>query len=160
MAQAYRIRCVAITAIALTVATGGCSRGGAATRSRGETCSGGQVQPAMNIASTVGNDSRPGGSGSSNPAATAAAPAVSAASNQVTIDNFSFTPQTLTVPVGTTVTWTNRDDVPHSATSTEKRFNSGLLDTDEKFSFTFNAAGEYPYFCGIHPHMTGKIIVR
>jgi plastocyanin len=113
----------------------------------------------MKMAPPASSDARPvAGSSQAGPAAES--PAVSAAANQVTIDNFTFTPQTLTVPVGTTVTWTNRDDVPHSATSTEKRFNSGLLDTDEKFSFKFTAAGEYPYFCGIHPHMTGKIIVR
>ena len=159
MIHAYRIRFVAIAAIALAIAAAGCSRGGAATTGVAENSSGQQVQPPMNMAPTVGNDSRPGVSGSANPAAVAA-PAASTASNQVTIDNFTFTPQTLTVPVGTTVTWVNRDDVPHSATSTEKRFNSGLLDTDEKFSFTFTAAGEYPYFCGIHPHMTGKIVVR
>jgi plastocyanin len=80
--------------------------------------------------------------------------------NQVAIDNFTFTPQTLTVPVGTKVTWINRDDVPHSVIDTEKRFKSTTLDTDDSFSFTFTATGEYPYYCGIHPHMTGKIIVK
>jgi amicyanin len=79
---------------------------------------------------------------------------------EVKIDNFSFGPSELTVPVGTTVTWTNRDDIPHTVVSTEKVFKSKVLDTDEKFSFTFSKAGTYPYFCSIHPKMTGKVIVQ
>jgi plastocyanin len=78
----------------------------------------------------------------------------------VRIDNFSFVPQTLTVPVGTTVTWTNRDDIPHTAVSTEGVFKSKVMDTDEKFSYTFTKAGTYPYYCTIHPKMTGKIVVQ
>jgi len=80
----------------------------------------------------------------------------------VAIDNFSFTPATLTVTVGTTVTWTNRDDIPHTVVSTDdpKTFKSRVLDTDEKFSFTFTKAGTFPYFCSIHPKMTGKVIVQ
>lgn len=83
-----------------------------------------------------------------------------AASAEVKIDNFSFGPVAITVPVGTTVTWTNRDDIPHTVVSTEKVFKSKVLDTDEKFSFTFAKAGEYPYFCSIHPKMTGKVVVQ
>jgi amicyanin len=79
---------------------------------------------------------------------------------EVKIDNFSFGPAELTVPVGTTVTWTNRDDIPHNIVSTEKVFKSKVLDTDEKFSFTFTTAGTFPYFCSIHPKMTGKVVVR
>ena len=81
---------------------------------------------------------------------------------EVKIDNFSFVPQNLTVPVGSTVTWTNRDDIPHTVVSTEdtKIFKSKVLDSDEKFSFTFSKAGTYPYFCSIHPKMTGKITVN
>jgi plastocyanin len=80
----------------------------------------------------------------------------------VKIDNFSFGPVALTVPVGTTVTWTNRDDIPHNAVSTDdpKIFKSKVLDTDEKFSFTFSKPGTYSYFCSIHPKMTGKIVVQ
>jgi len=78
----------------------------------------------------------------------------------VKIDNFSFGPGTLTVPVGTTVTWTNRDDIPHTVVSTEGAFKSKVLDTDEKFAYTFSKAGTYPYFCSIHPKMTGKVIVQ
>ena len=83
-----------------------------------------------------------------------------ASSAEVKIDNFSFGPVAITVPVGTTVTWTNRDDIPHTVVSTEKVFKSKVLDTDEKFSFTFTKAGEYPYFCSIHPKMTGKVVVQ
>src|ERR1700674_2844352 len=83
-----------------------------------------------------------------------------AAGATVKIDNFSFGPAALTVPVGTTVTWTNRDDIPHTAVSTDGVFKSKVLDTDEKFSFTFSKAGSYPYFCSIHPKMNGKVVVQ
>jgi plastocyanin len=81
---------------------------------------------------------------------------------EVKIDNFTFGPAALTVPVGATVTWTNKDDIPHTVVSTDdpKAFKSKVLDTDEKFSFTFSKAGTYPYFCSIHPKMTGKVIVQ
>ena len=80
---------------------------------------------------------------------------------QIKIDNFSFGPSTLTVPVGATVTWTNQDDVPHNVVSTEgKTLKSPVLDTDQKFSYTFTQAGTYPYYCAIHPKMTGKVIVQ
>jgi amicyanin len=78
---------------------------------------------------------------------------------EVKIDNFSFTPKSLTVAVGTAVTWTNRDDIPHTATSTEKKFASPVLDTDQAFSYKFTEPGSYPYFCKIHPTMTGTIVV-
>ena len=82
------------------------------------------------------------------------------ASADVKIDNFSFGPQTLTVSVGTTVVWTNRDDIPHTVVSTDGVFKSKVRDTDEKFSYTFTKAGTYPYFCSVHPKMTGKIVVQ
>lgn len=78
----------------------------------------------------------------------------------VQIDNFSFTPPTLTVHPGTTVTWVNKDDVPHTVTSTEQKFKSRALDTDERFSYTFSAPGTYDYFCSVHPHMTAKVVVQ
>jgi plastocyanin len=84
----------------------------------------------------------------------------SAANAAVKIDNFVFGPQTITVPVGTTVTWTNGDDIPHTSVSTEGVFKSKVLDTDEKFSYTFTKAGTYPYYCTIHPKMIGKVVVR
>jgi plastocyanin len=77
----------------------------------------------------------------------------------VTIDNFTFAPAQLTVKVGTTVTWTNHDDIPHTIVSAGK-FRSKTLDTDNSFSFTFTAAGDYTYFCSLHPHMTGMIKVE
>ncbi len=77
----------------------------------------------------------------------------------VTIDNFTFAPAELTVKVGTTVTWTNHDDIPHTIVSAGK-FRSKTLDTDNSFSFTFTAAGDYKYFCSLHPHMTGMIKVE
>src|SRR5689334_24665664 len=83
-----------------------------------------------------------------------------ASSLEVKIDNFSFGPATLTVAVGTTVTWTNRDDIPHTVVSDDKVFKSKVLDTDEKFSFTFAKPGTYGYFCSIHPKMTGKVVVQ
>ena len=79
---------------------------------------------------------------------------------EVAIDNFAFGPTDLTVAVGTTVTWTNRDDIPHTVVSTDKVFKSKVLDTNEKFSFTFGTPGTYPYFCSIHPKMTGKVVVQ
>lgn len=83
-----------------------------------------------------------------------------AAAQTVSIDNFSFTPMEITISPGTQVTWTNKDDVPHTVTSVDKRFKSQALDTDEKFSFTFKNPGSYEYFCSVHPKMIGKIIVR
>jgi len=79
---------------------------------------------------------------------------------EVRIDNFSFGPPELPVAAGTTITWTNRDDIPHTVVSPDKVFNSKVLDTDEKFSFTFDTPGTFPYFCSIHPKMTGKVVVR
>jgi len=97
---------------------------------------------------------------SSNQPASAVADDQSASATQVKIDNFSFTPQTLTVAAGTTVTWTNHDDVPHNVVSTDKVFKSKTMDTDEKFSYTFTKAGTYTYYCSIHPRMTATVVVK
>jgi amicyanin len=78
----------------------------------------------------------------------------------VKIDNFTFNPQQVTVKAGTTITWTNQDDIPHTVTSSTKQFRSKALDTDDKFSFTFTTPGTYQYFCSLHPHMTGTIVVE
>ena len=86
--------------------------------------------------------------------------AAAADAARVVVDNFSFAPATATVPVGTTVTWTNRDDIPHNVVSLEQKFKSRVLDTDEMFSHTFDVAGTYKYYCSIHPRMTGQIVVR
>jgi plastocyanin len=82
------------------------------------------------------------------------------ATDEVKIDNFSFTPTTVTVAAGTTVTWMNSDDVPHTVVSDDQIFKSKVLDTDERFSYTFTKPGTYPYFCSVHPKMTAKIVVR
>jgi len=79
----------------------------------------------------------------------------------VSIDNFTFGPSPLTVKAGTTVTWTNRDDIPHSIVDKDRKlFRSKVLDTGESFSFTFSNPGSYDYFCSLHPHMTGHIVVE
>ena len=80
--------------------------------------------------------------------------------SQVAIDNFVYSPVPLTVKVGTTVTWINHDDIPHTVDSTQGKFKSAALDTDDKFEFRFTEAGEYPFYCRIHPKMTGKVIVQ
>ena len=84
----------------------------------------------------------------------------SAANVAVKIDNFVFGPQTITVPAGTTVTWTNSDDIPHTAVSTDGVFKSKVMDTDEKFSYTFTKSGTYSYYCSVHPKMTGQVVVK
>jgi plastocyanin len=84
-----------------------------------------------------------------------------ASGTAVKIDNFSFGPATITIPAGSTVTWTNSDDVPHVVTSDDnKMFKSKALDTDDRFSFTFTKPGTYNYYCAIHPKMTAKIVVQ
>jgi plastocyanin len=85
-----------------------------------------------------------------------------AADGDVKIENFTFEPKELEIAVGTTVTWQNADDVPHTATSKDdpQTFDSGPLDTDDKFSFTFSKPGKYAYYCKVHPHMTGVITVK
>ena len=95
-----------------------------------------------------------GQSSASGPAATGGSGAA------VKIDNFSFSPTPVTVNPGTTVTWMNADDSPHNVESSQKKFSSPVLDTNQKFQFTFKDSGEYPYFCKLHPRMTGKIVVR
>ena len=92
-------------------------------------------------------------------AALPAAP-VKAADTEVLIDQFTFTPQRFTVKTGTTVTWINEDDVPHTIASSSKLFKSKALDTAGKFSFTFTTPGTYDYFCSLHPHMTGAVVVE
>jgi plastocyanin len=80
--------------------------------------------------------------------------------NEIVIQNFSFEPATLTVNVGTKVTWVNRDDDPHTATATDKQFNSKTLDTGDQFSTQFTKPGTYNYYCALHPKMTGQVIVK
>ena len=94
--------------------------------------------------------------------AAAPAPAQPApAAGTIKIDNFTFGPQALTVAVGTTVTWINQDDIPHIVVSSDgKSFRSKVLDTGDRFSFTFARPGSFGYFCSIHPHMTGTVLVK
>ena len=79
---------------------------------------------------------------------------------RIVIENFVFVPAEVTVAPGTKVTWINKDEAPHTATSVDKKFNSGGLDTDDKFSFVFSDKGEYQYFCALHPHMKATITVK
>jgi plastocyanin len=83
-----------------------------------------------------------------------------AAETEVTIDNFTFAPERVSVKAGTIVTWINRDDIPHMVTSATRIFKSKALDTDDKFSFTFTTPGTYEYFCSLHPHMKATIVVE
>jgi plastocyanin len=78
----------------------------------------------------------------------------------VTIDNFVFEPSRLTIKAGTIVNWTNRDDIPHTVAAKNRSFKSKVMDTGESYSFTFATPGEYVYFCSLHPHMTGTIVVE
>jgi plastocyanin len=149
----------AIALALLAAASSGCGRGGE-TFGAGEHLTDGQTrQKANDLHSASDADASPTHSVASMPRA-AETSATESAENRVAIDNFTFAPQTLSVSVGTPVVWLNRDDVPHSIVSDDKLFKSPLLDTDEKFSFTFTKPGEYSYYCGIHPHMTGKIVVK
>jgi amicyanin len=87
--------------------------------------------------------------------------AVTAAIQQVSITGYKFDPDVLTIPAGTTVTWTNHDEVPHTVTSTDKSFtSSGALDTGDLYSYTFTKPGKYDYYCTVHPFMLGKVIVE
>jgi plastocyanin len=94
-------------------------------------------------------------------ASRASSPNASKASEaEVQIDNFAFTPGAIIVKAGTQVTWINHDDIPHTVDSTEGKFKSGALDTDDQFEFRFAQPGEYSFYCRIHPKMTGKIVVQ
>lgn len=83
----------------------------------------------------------------------------SAAQREVIVDDFNFSPASTAVPAGTTVTWINRDGMPHNIVSVDRKFKSPVLDTDQRFSHTFETPGTYKYFCSIHPKMTGQIVV-
>jgi plastocyanin len=88
--------------------------------------------------------------------------AADGAANTVTISNFAFAPATLAVAPGTRVVWSNKDDEPHTVMSADGgiTFKSPALDTDDSFAFTFDKPGTYKYFCSIHPHMVGTIVVK
>ena len=86
--------------------------------------------------------------------------AVAESTVEVTIDNFTFAPATITIEPGTTVKWLNRDDIPHTIVEKSLAFRSKALDTDDSFSHQFDDIGVVDYFCSLHPHMTGRVIVR
>jgi plastocyanin len=96
----------------------------------------------------------PGAGGNTEPVPAGAAPA------KVSIDNFTFNPATLEIRAGTKVVWVNNDDVPHTVRSTEDVFRSEALDTDDEFERVFSERGTYEYYCGVHTHMTGKVVVK
>src|ERR1700683_4503239 len=109
----------------------------------------------ISSANTMNDPKAPGAIRTSAPATQPATQATAI----VKIENFAFMPKELDIAAGTTVTWQNDDDVPHTATSKDdpQIFDSGPLDTDDKFSFTFSKPGRYAYYCQVHPHMTGVI---
>ncbi|KXU90206.1 hypothetical protein CR51_32965 [Caballeronia megalochromosomata] len=78
----------------------------------------------------------------------------------ISIDNFAFSQPTITVPAGTKVTWVNHDDMLHTVTDEGKSFKSDPLDSGESFSHVFDKPGTYKYFCSLHPHMTGTVVVQ
>ena len=81
--------------------------------------------------------------------------------NQIVIKDFHFNPQVITVRSGEKITWTNRDEEPHTIVSVEKQFKkSSALDTDQEFTITAGAPGTYTYYCSVHPKMTGTIVVK
>jgi plastocyanin len=116
--------------------------------------------PAVGCGGIVQSDT--GGGATTKPAATSAATVKDAAEQKINIDNFTYDPAEVTIKAGTKVTWLNRDDVPHTATSSTKprAFDSKTLDTDQQFSFVFDKPGTYEYFCAVHPKMTGRVIVK
>lgn len=94
------------------------------------------------------------------PKPVAASPHTTSSSGQVEINNFAFMPGTITVPVGTQVTWTNKDEIPHNVVSSDKTIKSKVLDTNEQFTFTFTEPGTFSYICTIHPRMKGTVVVQ
>jgi plastocyanin len=96
------------------------------------------------------------GAGTAKPAPRASEPP----SYTIDIKDFMFTPRNLTIPVGSKVTWTNKDEEPHKVAEVNTSFISKPLDTDEGFTYEFKVPGKYEYFCTVHPRMTGTIIVE
>ncbi len=158
----FRVSKMDVSRVTLVILLGvfltGCSLSNGAEYKDGRVSSGSQssAQPAASPDADMSNMKMPGKPTSSG----TNEKAVNSAPNEVVIENFSFQPASLTVKAGTKVTWVNRDDVPHTATDTDKRFNSKTLDTDDQFAFTFEQPGTYNYYCALHPKMTGQIIVK
>lgn len=144
------------------------SEAGAARRDAGETTKAGASNAETPNAEASGVEARKpeapaakdvSSSASDGPARGAGA-SIPAAEARVVIEDFAFSPESLTVAAGTRVTWVNRDAAPHTATDTDKRFNSGALDTGDEFSFVFKDRGDYAYYCALHPHMRGRVTVK
>ena len=141
---------------AAAVLISGCSGSGGSSQS---------TQPSINYGSQAGTTPGMAGHGSSNAPATSSASTTASgqsptrAGPAVNIKDFKFDPATLTVPVGTTVTWTNQDEEPHSVVAKDGSFHSPGLDTRGTYSFTFNSPGTFDYVCGIHPFMTATVVV-
>ncbi|WP_428342208.1 cupredoxin domain-containing protein [Mycobacterium sp.] len=93
------------------------------------------------------------------PAAPATGPAARASGDAIYIDNFAFAPAKLTVPVGSTVTWTNKDEEPHTVVANDGSFHSPGMGSQATFSFTFAKAGTFDYVCSIHPFMHATVVV-
>jgi plastocyanin len=158
MRCAFRAFAVPLTLILLGVASAGCTGPAPdepAAPSERSVHSVSQVATGKDAPKEMGHDQQPAPSADKHETAPPAP-------NQVVIDNFTYSPLTLTVAAGTKVTWVNRDDVPHTVTSPNKPrvLASPSLDTDESFTFEFTRPGTYDYFCAVHPKMTGKIIVK
>jgi plastocyanin len=116
--------------------------------------------PAGNDKSTMTGANKASASGKPTPATVANGEQPAKGEVRIVIENFAFSPAEVTVAPGTKVTWINKDDAPHTATSVDERFNSGGLDTDDKFSFVFNDKGDYQYICTLHPQMKATIKVK
>ena len=146
---------VTVTSL-LSLFLAACGPGGADSRSSSETQSTTASSAATNSNTDMSNMQMPA---TLSPVA-GKEMATQSTPNQVMVENFSFQPGTLTVNAGTTVTWVNHDDEPHTVNENNKTFKSGALDTDGKFSYKFTSPGTYSYFCSIHPRMKGQIIVK
>jgi plastocyanin len=114
----------------------------------------------LSVVTLRASSSSPKRGSDSKPAAAVDAGTETQSAADVKIDNFAFTPVAVTVKVGTEVTWINHDDIPHTVDSTDGKFKSAALDTDDKFQFRFNEPGEYPFYCRLHPKMTGRVVVQ
>jgi plastocyanin len=142
MRPLYRFAAPIVAPLLLGLALAGCGRSGAG----------------------VDHDGAPehAAPGAADTPAPGTSPTPAGAPYQVVIDNFTYSPATLTVPAGATVVWVNHDDVPHTVTSSTKPrlFASKALDADDRFEHTFTAPGTYDYFCAVHPKMTARVIVK
>jgi plastocyanin len=162
--MAYSLRALALSVLLVVPALflAGCSAAPSQAGASRNAAQGGTAESPDKATSATVLASAPGAADQERAAAKKPGAEKPADPNRVMIDNFAFSPRTLTVATGTKVTWVNHDDVPHTATSTARLrvFDSRTLDTDDQFAHVFTTPGTYPYFCAVHPHMTGTIIVK